>query len=213
MDLQMPKMNGFETTKTLRQGGFKNPIIAVTASHFQDEWQNCIDAGIDDLLLKPIKKSAAAMMLEKWIGHKTNQQPLSTNKNLPPKSSEKPEKTCLAKPIAFDLQEMLDTFMNNEEIVVPLLSRFIERTKIQIENIPILKEHGDWGSARLEAHTIKGAAKSLGGAELGDTAYRLETACKNADNAEMEAAYPLVCEAFERFKKEAEEYLRSKSAG
>jgi hypothetical protein len=48
----------------------------------------------------------------------------------------------------------------------------------------------------------------MGGADLGIAAERLELAFKNTDRNEMEAAYSSIQEAFERFKTEAEEFIR-----
>jgi len=54
MDRQLPLLNGCETAKKLRSLGYKNiPIIATTASNSLREKQECIDAGMDSILIKP----------------------------------------------------------------------------------------------------------------------------------------------------------------
>ena len=110
----------------------------------------------------------------------------------------------------FNAAEVLDTFMQNEEAVLALLDQFMERTQTQLDALPGLEKAGDWESARLEAHTIKGAAYTLGGTELGKAAARLELAYKENDMKETEAAFPSLLEAFGRYKKEAEEFIRSR---
>jgi CheY-like chemotaxis protein/HPt (histidine-containing phosphotransfer) domain-containing protein len=67
MDIQMPRMNGYEATKYLRKEGFAKPIIAVTASAFADERAECLSIGIDDILIKPFKRPDIESMLTKWI--------------------------------------------------------------------------------------------------------------------------------------------------
>jgi signal transduction histidine kinase/CheY-like chemotaxis protein/HPt (histidine-containing phosphotransfer) domain-containing protein len=67
MDIQMPRMNGYEATGHLRKQGFKNPIIAVTASAFADEREHCLSIGIDDILIKPFKKPDIEKTLFKWL--------------------------------------------------------------------------------------------------------------------------------------------------
>lgn len=57
MDLQMPILNGYETTEQLRKLGFKKPIIALTAHAMQEEIQRCRDAGCDYHLSKPIDRN------------------------------------------------------------------------------------------------------------------------------------------------------------
>jgi len=51
MDLQMPIVDGFEATRTLRQHGFRKPIVALTANY--DSEEQAIDAGCDCVLRKP----------------------------------------------------------------------------------------------------------------------------------------------------------------
>jgi signal transduction histidine kinase/CheY-like chemotaxis protein/HPt (histidine-containing phosphotransfer) domain-containing protein len=67
MDIQMPRMNGYEAAAKLRETGFGKPIIAVTASALQDEWERCRQAGMNDILLKPFKRPDIQAMLEKWL--------------------------------------------------------------------------------------------------------------------------------------------------
>ncbi len=56
MDVQMPLMDGYETTRRLRESPDLRgiPIVALTAGILQTEHERCIDAGMDDVILKPI---------------------------------------------------------------------------------------------------------------------------------------------------------------
>ena len=72
MDIQMPEMDGYETTNYIRnkmQGPFNStPIIAMTASALISEKDRCLDAGMDDYITKPFQAKA---LFEK-IRHQLN---------------------------------------------------------------------------------------------------------------------------------------------
>src|SRR5262245_41787980 len=59
MDLQMPEMDGIEAAERIRarerQTGGRVPIVAVTTSSSDDDRRRCLDAGMDDLVPKPVE--------------------------------------------------------------------------------------------------------------------------------------------------------------
>jgi signal transduction histidine kinase/DNA-binding response OmpR family regulator/HPt (histidine-containing phosphotransfer) domain-containing protein len=109
MDIQMPRMNGYEAAKKLRERGFSKPIIAVTASVLLDEGDQCVKAGINDILLKPVKRSDIKGILRKWmpLGGGGNQPLVPRSQNPGPGllakahgySRPRPEKTTALSPV------------------------------------------------------------------------------------------------------------------
>ena len=206
MDIEMPKMNGLDSAKKIRELGFKKPIIAVTANQQPNELKECFDAGMNEILIKPIKSFDIERTLKKWMENPGGKLPQDGTISMEAENKNTGKKNTI-----FDLDDLLDTFLHNEEAVLPLLTRFIERTKTQLENIPLLGAKGDWENAHRDAHTIKGAAFTMGGAALGNAAANLETACKNADSGEVKAALPAVNDAFLKYKKAALDYIQSRN--
>ena len=71
MDMQMPLMDGLEATRMLRKTLEKQPvIIALTANVMDDDKQECLNAGMDDYLGKPLMLEELIIKLEKWFLHK-----------------------------------------------------------------------------------------------------------------------------------------------
>lgn len=66
MDIQMPVVDGYTATATLRQHGYKKPIVAFTAHAFEDEKERCLNIGFTDFLSKPIKKRSLVDCIAKY---------------------------------------------------------------------------------------------------------------------------------------------------
>ena len=70
MDCQMPKMDGYQATKSIRKLNDKKAtttIIAMTANAMRGDKEKCITSGMDDYLSKPIKKEELKNILKKWL--------------------------------------------------------------------------------------------------------------------------------------------------
>lgn len=65
MDLRMPHMDGLETARRIRDGGSRMPIVAVTASEADGDRRACDEAGIDGVLLKPLRLDELQRLVER----------------------------------------------------------------------------------------------------------------------------------------------------
>ena len=78
MDVQMPEMDGISATKAIRrreakraaQSNGRIPIVAMTANAMKGDREQCLDAGMDDFISKPIRREVVFEMVNKWVMNK-----------------------------------------------------------------------------------------------------------------------------------------------
>lgn len=68
MDMQMPRLDGLQTTKELRRMGYRKPIITLSANTSKEDMEKCQQAGMNDFLEKPVTLEKLVEMMQKYVG-------------------------------------------------------------------------------------------------------------------------------------------------
>jgi two-component system, sensor histidine kinase and response regulator len=189
MDCQMPIMDGFETTKNIRErealaasGGPQTeagpqlgiessslphmPIIAVTANAMPGDRERCLAAGMDDYLSKPIKLDELRAALARWI--------TSPPTNAMPERRQPVYTTTASTRGIFDPARMYQNIGSDNELFAQLICLFLDRHQTMLAEIRTALADADSSAVERTAHTFKGTAGNLCASEVGLTASRLE---------------------------------------
>ncbi|MHB8058645.1 MAG: response regulator [Desulfuromonadaceae bacterium] len=169
MDVQMPVLDGLETTRRLRSmpGLGALPIIALTAHAMAQDRQHCLDVGMNDYISKPINSGELRRVLAKWI--RPRQQPLPA----PPPAAG--EKTVLPDSLpGISTTTGLQMCNDNNTLFREMLLKFQATKRDDLIEIRTLLGSGERDSAGMMAHSMKSAAAIIGAAGLAAAARLLE---------------------------------------
>lgn len=148
MDIQMPGINGLETTKIIRETGNNSPIIALTAEAIKGEREKCLAAGMNDYITKPINEAEFLKVLDLW---------LRPNSSISPKTDiEMNDDNPM-----YDISLLKTISKNNEAFVQKMLNIFCEQTPMMISDMQTAYNNGDWEVIRLMAHKMKPSIDNL----------------------------------------------------
>ena len=173
IDCQMPVLDGYETTHAIRLGQGGNlhidvPIIAMTANAMLGDREKCLNAGMNDYIAKPIDPNLFETTLYKW---------LATDAVVPSESFSidvTAKATKDTKDIVWDQQDALHRVVNNEHLLVDLLTTFKQEIPSKLIELSSLLATEKQEDIRAIAHTIKGAASNISAFKLTSFSFELE---------------------------------------
>jgi two-component system sensor histidine kinase/response regulator len=184
MDVQLPEMNGFEATISIRQikGELELPIIAMTAYAFAEEREKCLAVGMNDHIAKPIDPHQLYSVLIRWIPA----DHYISGPELPPDGMQKATAGRFPESLpGIDVASALARVNGNADLLRRILAEFRDTNKSTISDIRQAIAVRDRDQTLLITHTLKGLAGTIGATSLGKSAGRCETAVKRGDETEL----------------------------
>lgn len=178
MDLQMPELDGFDATRTIRAQPRHAtlPIVAMTANAMAGDREKCLAAGMNDHIAKPIDPQVLYATLALWGRPGAGSAPVRTSVT-PVSPGEVPSPVL-------DVAMATARLAGDQALYDMLLERFLQDEVQAVESIRTALAADDAATARRLAHTLKGLAATVGANALSQGAAALESALNQGDSAE-----------------------------
>ena len=195
MDMQMPVMDGITATREIRKNPrlADLPIIAMTANVMTSDREQCLAAGMNDHITKPLDPNQMVATLAKWI---VPAQPtaLPAAPDLKAKQSpqDAPSSETLPNLPGVKVSDGVHRMGDSVAGYCSILEKFRNGQQNTLAEIRSAITADDWGKAERLAHTLKGLLGTLGAEKLKDKATELETAIRGRANVRIESLLPAV---------------------
>jgi PAS domain S-box-containing protein len=177
MDMQMPGMDGLEATRAIRTLPDCNtlPIVAMTASAFDEDREHCEAAGMNDFIAKPIEPEQLFSTLLHWLPAAAIVPPTATAlfESLPTEVAAIPGLEAKA---ALERIGSLTSYLS-------LLREYAHDHTSDVTRLRQLRSEGDMKAARRLAHTLKGNSGTIGATFIQQLATELYAAIRSSQDA------------------------------
>lgn len=189
MDCQMPRMDGYEATRILKQGK-SPPVVALTAHATDEDRQKCMAAGMDDYLAKPFTRAQLLEILRKWLDGSSEEEAEAT----PIEKPQTPGRSNSVDP------KVLETIRGLQHPGHPDLLERVIRTYLR-ESLRLLQdlraawEQGDGHRMKRTAHSFKSSSANVG-------AMRLSSLCREIERMEPQEAVDRIEEILSKIEGE-----------
>jgi len=210
MDVQMPEMDGFESTRKIRDWesmqGLHIPIIAMTAHAMKGDRERCLEAGMDDYVTKPIESRVLHNVLSRWLESTPEQSDenitvdvfdgqkfsLDAEDGLFGEEETKPASSPTRKPdstpltftppkIPVDIEAAIARFDGDRKFMFEMCKDFRDHLPGRIDEIHSAYKDMDINRLARHVHTLKGISLNFDATFLAELAARLEQDCKRED--------------------------------
>ncbi len=164
MDVQMPVLDGLETTRAIRRNAQWNrlPIIAMTAHAMIGDRERCLQAGMNAYISKPVQQAGLIAVIEEHLASGAGQPNL--------------------KPVTGVEQFITDKLMGEDKALVSeMLRLFMEVAPERLEKLETAAASGDAATLAAEAKRIGAAAEHIASTSLGQCARNIGEAAERGD--------------------------------
>lgn len=197
MDIQMPDMDGVETTRNLRDlfGKQLPTIVAMTAYSMREDRERFISQGLDDYIAKPIRaQSLIAKVKEITEANQAKRQPAPVLAARPAAPAPEPTLPIIDPDIVGQLHDI-----GGQDLVDSIMEEFVTEATELVNGAIAAYALGDIATVKSHLHTLKGSAGTIGVSRVAEIARIAEGKLKVNDTSGLDEALKNLEQAFSEF--------------
>lgn len=158
MDIQMPGLSGLEAVEKLRNHYYEKPVVALTANALAENQRECMAAGFDGFLTKPIVRAELYTICERYLHAETG-----------------------------DKSVIMSSILDQEPELFDLVSTFVAKLPDMHAKLQRLVEEQSWGELSALTHDLKGLGGSFGYPDITRLAGEIERCVKDQPCEQLSA--------------------------
>ncbi|MFT4031994.1 MAG: ATP-binding protein, partial [Siphonobacter sp.] len=206
MDIQMPDMDGIQTTQELRTlfGEKLPPVLAMTAYSMKEDKERFLSQGMNDYVSKPIRAEILILKVKEWMERLGDNRKTAVLNPVVQKETVQPTPLTGSEELTlfFDM-DVINQLLNlaGKEMVEQVLLEFEQEAEAQIRAAREAYQNQDHLTVESNLHTLKGNAGTLGIMRLYEVVKKLELKTKIGNFSTFDTEFPSIEAEFDLFKK------------
>lgn len=208
MDCQMPVLDGYETTKAIRNNPLLQnqqlPVIAMTANAMLGDREKCLEAGMDDYLSKPFSLEMLSNKIDQWLLRQSSAVKVLTK--IPVTSNP-------GQNIVLDFNALNERLLGDTDAIQKIITLFLKDLPERLSVLKNSLNNKDITSALFQVHSIKGVCLNIGAISMGTIASEMDKAGKNGSLETIGKLFPQLENEFSKFTGELKNYPIAQFSG
>ena len=190
MDCQMPELDGYAATAVIRQTERQSaadqrlPIIAMTANAMQGDREECLRAGMDDYLAKPVVADDLRAVLDRWLSLGNREQGTGNREDgisgrlATPDPPSRTVTSTLVTAVSLDHLRGMTT-RDGGDLLQKVIGTYLDDSPASFEAMRAAVETEDAGALRQAAHKLRGSSANFGATALVNLCEEIESIARS----------------------------------